>query len=242
MKRMLVRYCIFLFLVFTFPSKAQKPDTINKFGEASFYDDSFHGLETSNGETYDKSEFTAAHRTLPFNTILLVTNKENNKSVVIRVNDRGPFRKSRILDLSRAAAKKIGMVPFGVVPVKIKVLEFLNPLVMADSLLQNGETWDCYGVKKKIPHPLVYIWTTENWKHAFYMASCLSLEYKLDSIFVRVKGNLSNRSYDLIVPASKIKSQNMGLISTLKSDGFSNAKYFDAAPSTKQRHDDRSLK
>jgi rare lipoprotein A (peptidoglycan hydrolase) len=146
---MLVRYCIFFFLVCTHLSKAQKQETLKKFGEASFYDDSFHGLETSNGETYDKTEFTAAHRSLPFNTILLVTNKENNKSVVVRVNDRGPFRKSRILDLSRAAAKKIGMVPFGVVPVKIKVLEFLNPLAMADSLLQDGEIWDCYGVKKK---------------------------------------------------------------------------------------------
>jgi hypothetical protein len=125
------------------------------------------------------------------------------------------------------------MVPFGVVPVKIKVLEFLNPLVMADSLLHDGETWDCYGVKKKMPNRFIYIWTTENWKHAFYMASCLSLEYKIDSIVVQVKGQGEKRSYDLLVPAAKEKSQISGLISTLRSDGFSNAKFFKVNPLAK---------
>ncbi|HQW00596.1 MAG TPA: septal ring lytic transglycosylase RlpA family protein, partial [Bacteroidia bacterium] len=74
---------------------------------ASFYHDRFHGQETSNGESYNKNDFTAAHRTLPFNTFLLVTNTLNDKSVVVRVNDRGPFKKSRVIDLTRSAAIKI---------------------------------------------------------------------------------------------------------------------------------------
>src|ERR1043165_7258529 len=81
-------------------------------GKASFYHDSFDGQETSNGEDYDKNDFTAAHRTLPFNSIVSVTNKLNGKSVVVRINDRGPFAKSRIIDLTHSAAMKLGMVPF----------------------------------------------------------------------------------------------------------------------------------
>src|SRR5688572_24700284 len=74
-------------------------DPIEKSGKASFYHDSFSGQETSNGEIYLKEDFTAAHKSLPFNTYVLVTNKKNEKSVVVRINDRGPFIRSRIIDL-----------------------------------------------------------------------------------------------------------------------------------------------
>jgi rare lipoprotein A len=212
----------FLFLLFFFiNSLAQKNEPA--FGNASFYHDKFHGRETSNGEVYDKDDFTAAHKTYPFNTILLVTNKKNNKSVVVRINDRGPFKRSRVLDLSSAAAKKIGMVPYGVVPVKIKVLNFLNPSIMNDSWLKDGEIWDCYSKKRTLENSAIYVWHTSNWKHAFYMASCLSLEYNLNSLAVRVKGNQNERKYELIV--TDVERENIAkvnqLLALFRKDGFS---------------------
>lgn len=93
---------------------------ITETGGASYYSDSFNGRKTANGELYNSSKFTAAHKTLPFGTIVTVTNIANGKSVTVRINDRGPFVAGRIIDLSRAAAKQIDMVNAGVVKVKIQ--------------------------------------------------------------------------------------------------------------------------
>lgn len=93
------------------------------YGESSYYADKFHGRKTANGEIFDMYKKTAAHKTLPFNTMLEVTNLENNQSVVVRVNDRGPFIGNRILDLSYGAAREIDMIASGVVKVKIKILK-----------------------------------------------------------------------------------------------------------------------
>jgi rare lipoprotein A len=91
-------------------------------GNASWYGNPFHGRRSSNGEVYDMNKFTAAHRTLPFDTVVRVTNLNNGKSTVVRITDRGPFVGNRIIDLSRAAAAEIESVGPGVVPVRIEVL------------------------------------------------------------------------------------------------------------------------
>ncbi|MBX9571744.1 MAG: septal ring lytic transglycosylase RlpA family protein [Candidatus Obscuribacterales bacterium] len=91
-------------------------------GKASFYGDRFHGRKTANGERYDQWGMTVAHKTLPFGTILEVTNPANGKSVILRVNDRGPFVKGRVLDVSTAAAHKLGMVDVGVTSVDYKII------------------------------------------------------------------------------------------------------------------------
>ncbi len=93
-------------------------------GNASWYGPDFHGKLTSNGETYNMYAMTAAHKTLPMNTILKVTNLRNGLSAVVRVNDRGPFVATRIIDLSNSAARKIKMIGTGTAPVKIEVLGF----------------------------------------------------------------------------------------------------------------------
>ena len=93
-------------------------------GNASWYGPDFHGKLTSNGETYNMYDMTAAHKTLPMNTIVKVTNKRNGKSVVVRINDRGPFIATRIIDLSKTAAGKIDMIGAGTAPVMIEVLGF----------------------------------------------------------------------------------------------------------------------
>jgi len=89
----------------------------------SFYGTKFHGKPTSSGEVFDMNKLTCAHKFLPFNTVLKVTNEDNGKSVVVRVNDRGPFIRGRDLDISYAAAKEIGLIGVGVKQLKVEVLE-----------------------------------------------------------------------------------------------------------------------
>jgi len=110
------------------PRFAGRPDTSMDAGElrlegiASYYADEFDGRPTSNGETYDMHALTAAHRTLPFNTRVRVTNLSNGKSVVVRINDRGPFVSDRIIDLSYGAAEEISMVGPGTARVTLEIL------------------------------------------------------------------------------------------------------------------------
>lgn len=91
-------------------------------GSASFYCAGFSGKRTASGERYNCNGMTAAHRTLPFGTRVRVTNSRNGKSVIVRINDRGPFIRGRVVDLSRAAAQTVGMTRAGVVPVHIEVM------------------------------------------------------------------------------------------------------------------------
>jgi rare lipoprotein A len=91
-------------------------------GPASWYGGQFHGRKTANGERFNMHELTAAHRSLPFGTKVRVTNQKNGKSVVVRINDRGPYAGGRVIDLSRGAAQALSMVGAGVAPVKLQVL------------------------------------------------------------------------------------------------------------------------
>ena len=97
-------------------------DGYEETGIASWYGSDFHGHATSNGEIYNMHDITAAHKLLPMHTMLLVTNLDNGKKTVVRVNDRGPFVQGRIIDLSLGAAKKIGLVQSGTARVKITAL------------------------------------------------------------------------------------------------------------------------
>jgi rare lipoprotein A len=91
-------------------------------GAATFYADRFHGRKTASGERYDRGELTAAHRTLPFGSVVRVINLRNDRSVLVTINDRGPFSRGRVIDVSRAAAKKLDMIRDGVVKVRVEVL------------------------------------------------------------------------------------------------------------------------
>lgn len=88
-------------------------------GKASYYGNEFDGRKTASGEIFRQGKYTAAHRTLPFGTMVTVKNLSNGKTVTVRINDRGPFAKSRLIDLSRSAAEAIGMVKQGIADVEI---------------------------------------------------------------------------------------------------------------------------
>ena len=104
-------------------------------GKASYYGNKFHGRRTSDGSRYHKDSLTCAHRTLPFGTLLKVRNQKNGREVVVKVTDRGPFGPGRIVDLSMAAARAIGMVQQGVVPVEVTRVGHVNDsrLLLAQS-------------------------------------------------------------------------------------------------------------
>ena len=109
--------------------KQNKTPSFNKSkkvykGISSFYGPKFHGKLTANGEIFDMYGVTAAHKEFPFNTVTRVTNEKNGKSLIIRINDRGPYVDGRILDCSFGAAKKLGFVGEGTAPVKIEILEW----------------------------------------------------------------------------------------------------------------------
>ncbi len=110
--------------------KQNKPVAIGdiEYGVSSYYAEKFHGRRTANGEIYDMYGVSGAHQTLPLNTIVKVTNLENNKELIVRVNDRGPFIKNRIFDCSYGAAVKLEFISKGTAIVKVEVLEIGNNL------------------------------------------------------------------------------------------------------------------
>lgn len=105
-----------------YPSVVEIGDTAS--GVASWYGPNFHGKLTSNGERYNMYAMTAAHKTLPMNTIVKVTNLRNFKTTIVRINDRGPFVNNRIIDLSKSAASQIDMLAKGTAPVKLEIIGF----------------------------------------------------------------------------------------------------------------------
>lgn len=107
-------------------------------GKASFYGGRWIGRLTANGEHYHAADFTAAHKKLPFNTMVRVTNLRNGKSVIVRINNRGPYAKGRILDLSMVAARKIEMIGDGIVPVRAEILKPIEVIRKPNRVLEQG--------------------------------------------------------------------------------------------------------
>jgi len=122
---MRIFFCLFFIIIsYTlFSQTAYKQE-----GLASFYANKFEGRTTANGEIYKHKSKTAAHLTLPFNTYVKVTNLENSKSVILRVNDRGPFIKDRIIDVSKSAAEELDFIETGLVKVKVEVVDYAEEI------------------------------------------------------------------------------------------------------------------
>ena len=136
--------------------KAQKPYTVNgeryeplsshegfvQSGIASWYGSDFHGKKTSNGETYDMYAMTAAHKTLPLGVQVKVRNRDNDLEAIVRINDRGPFVAGRIIDLSFAAAKGLGIVISGTAPVKIEALGYIDRIDKGTTVYRPPASYD----------------------------------------------------------------------------------------------------
>ena len=106
----------------TYTTQGEEAKSYSKEGTASYYHHKFNGRKTANGERYNSALFTAAHKTLPLNSYAVVTNLHNNRKVIVRINDRGPFSEKRIIDLSHSAAKELGLIARGTGQVRIEAL------------------------------------------------------------------------------------------------------------------------
>jgi rare lipoprotein A len=112
---------------FVEPNPPSAPPVVSETGFASFYHSYFHGRRTASGETFNRHALTAAHKSLPFGTLVRVTNLRNSRSVVVRVNDRGPLMKKRVIDVSPRAARELGFLAHGVTWVKLEVMNDREP-------------------------------------------------------------------------------------------------------------------
>lgn len=150
-----------LFCLIGLPVAAQKSSGIRLMGRASYYAEGFHGRRTASGEKFDINKYTAAHRTLPFGTRVKVTNLMNGKAVVLKINDRGPHVKTRIIDLSKRAAQAIDLMRYGAARVSIEVLNdplvalgpclpgHLQPEALNTALYLPGNTYSFWGISRK---------------------------------------------------------------------------------------------
>ncbi|MFD3393865.1 septal ring lytic transglycosylase RlpA family protein [Aquirufa sp. OSTEICH-129V] len=162
---------IFCLLFIPLPALHAQELGEESYGIASFYSNSFYAKKTANQELLKRNTYTAAHRIYPFNTLLEVTNIYNKKSVIVRINDRGPYKRGRIIDLTEAAAKKINLRKVGLAKVKIKVIGFENEVML-------------------IPYHDLELETTPKFSSKFYQKTRLKYKKKY-----RVKKNIRNKKY-----------------------------------------------
>ena len=160
--------------VFCRPKLDHRPGGNIEIGTASWYGGEFHGRRTASREIYDMNDLTAAHNSLPMGTFVAVTNLNNGRSVVVRINDRGPFTKNRVIDLSYAAARAIDMIGTGTAPVRIEVLTDISPPLRALRFcVQTGsfvERANAEAMRKELANQFtdVYISTFKTPQQVFY--------------------------------------------------------------------------
>jgi len=161
-------------LSFCRPKVETHPGGYVQTGMASWYGEEFHGKQTSSREIYDMNGLTAAHNSLPLGTFVAVTNLNNGQSVVVRINDRGPFVKNRVIDLSYAAARAIDMIGPGTAPVRIEVLADISPPLAALRFLVQAGSFigrdNAEAMRKELARQFadVYVSTFETAQQVYY--------------------------------------------------------------------------
>lgn len=164
-------YWVLLFLLFTVFSLPAQELGEESYGIASFYSEKFYARKTANQEKLKRNTYTAAHRLYPFNTLIEVTNIYNKKSVIVRINDRGPYKRGRIIDLTEAAARILNLKKVGLAKVKLKVVGFENELML-------------------IPYRSLELETTPKFSTKFYQKTRLKYRKKY-----QVKRVIRNKKY-----------------------------------------------
>jgi rare lipoprotein A len=172
------------------PTKSQK-------GKASYYGKEFEGRKTACGEIFHNADFTAAHRKLPFHTFARVTNLKNDLTITVRINDRGPFVKSRIIDLSEAGARRIGSYNKGLASVKVEELKLLHKNPEIDSLFTCEDVTDCLGNPDQLEGYSLSLWRTNDIIHMLYIANELYLHEDVKKVLIVGLGVGAKRVYHL---------------------------------------------
>ncbi len=199
-----------LFIAFLFCTTgvfAQK--TYVKTGIASFYADKFEGRQTANGEIYYHAKRTAAHRTLPFGSVIKVTNLENNRYIVVRVNDRGPFVDNRLIDLSKSAAQELGFVEKGLAKVRVEVIANTNDLPDNKKETKNINKGVYYKLNSEKVNPKgkgVQIGSYTEDENVMNLIADLKAEFK-QNIYVEVAQIKKKNVYRIIIGNSTNESE-----------------------------------
>lgn len=191
----------------------------NQKGTASWYGKKFHGHLTSNGEIYNMYSMSAAHKNLPLPTYLQVTNLANNKSVIVRVNDRGPFHQSRIIDLSYSAAYKLDMLKTGTASVSITVVD-LDKNDLTHAKIKNQVKSPTHSINSATTPSVnfIQVFTTRNPLLAKNTASALTSLYQKDTIHPERDG-----LYRVQIGPFRDQIELKKMISNLKKSGYPDA-------------------
>ncbi len=194
----------------------------DKVGMASWYGDQFHCRKTANGEYFNKHQLSAAHNTLPLPSVARVTNLENNRSIKVIINDRGPFSKKRIIDVSESAAVALGMKARGVATVRVEFLPKETNELMAKIASQKKIYYkDKHGHKHKHSAKFEII-VGEYHDQKIALATMRKLA-KLDKVHLLVGESSKHKIYKVILPAAtRVKAKN--LLNKLVKMGYQNAK------------------
>ena len=214
-------------LIFSFGLWGQSSDSIQKSdGKASYYAKKFQGRKTASGELFNNSDYTAAHRTLPFNTYLNVINESNNFNVVVRVNDRGPFSKNRVIDLSEAAARQIGGYQKGIIKVRIEVLDLLALTPELEATFTASPFVDCLGNIATPSGITLSLWSTYDLLHAIYVASDLYLKENVSKVYIGHKHVGNATKYHLLISGIENKSTAAKLKDKYERKGFMKVAFY----------------
>ncbi|MBI9054608.1 MAG: septal ring lytic transglycosylase RlpA family protein [Bacteroidales bacterium] len=216
---MKIRSLLIALLLLGFYVVKAQTSSYTKIGIASFYADKFEGRQTANGEIYYHAKKTAAHQKLPFGTIVKVTNLENNKFVVVRINDRGPFVDNRIIDLSKSVAEDLDFVSKGLVKVKIEVIANTNDLPDKKSGVKKESAKAYYKLNSKIVNPTgkgIQIGSYTDDENLIKLIAKIELEFKQE-VYVEILQVKTKKLYRVIVGNSKDTSLLEQLKSKLKS-------------------------
>lgn len=204
----------------------QKAGTIYE-GGASYYAKKFEGRKTANGEWFSNSDMTCASRTLKFHTFLKVTNLKNNLSTIVRVNDRGPYAKKRIIDLSEQAARIVGTYQHGVTRVQIEVVSPPVLTVELDSIFRTGDVADCLGNDVTVTGYTISIWRTRDLQHAITLSNHLYEQEYVHTIFIGRKIVKGRPLYHVIVSNIETEKEAITIKDFWERKGFMKVNVFD---------------
>lgn len=197
-------------------------------GIASYYARSFDGRKTANGEIFRNHDFTAAHRTLPFGTFVRVYNEKNHLSTTVRINDRGPFLNSRIIDLSEASARKIGIYKKGLAPVRLEILNLIKRTKTIDSLFSCEDILDCLGNPESMNGYSISLYKSKDLVHIIYLANELFIQEPVDKVLIAGMGLGNQRIFHMVLTNFKSRTEALEAVEDFERKGFMNVRLFPA--------------
>lgn len=195
-------------------------------GKASYYGREFEGRKTANGDIFRNADYTAAHRTLDFNSYVRVTNDKNNLSITVRINDRGPYVRSRIIDLSEGAARRIGSFQHGLASVRLEPLNIIKKTPEIDSIFACSDILDCLGNPESLKGFSLSLWQTKDIVHALYVANELYLHEDIDKVIIVGSGIGDQRIFTLVISEFPTKVAAIQSKDYFEKKGFMSVKLF----------------